>query len=603
MMKQSYIHFQKDDYSFWKFLSLDETCTVETVRERVQTLTQEEKENPFVRFAWKVLQDPYYHDVYKQYRSISKLYEAGFFLDEYEEYPESLYDVNFLTTPFDKIKHHIASSPNEGKPYVVLLTTGGFSPVHIRHMEMMTLAKETMESKGYKVVGGYFSPSHDKYVSQKHNGTAAMHVEKRVYLLEHLLVDSDWLYVDKWESYYNRYSINFTDVITRLEDYLNHHIPTKQGIRVCYVFGGDNAGFMQTFFQKGYAVCVNRTGYNECFEEMKNMFSQEERLAFAEPKEDRDISSSSIRKGDLSLLDERIRNLYQELKEEQVTTKQDVYAIRNDSEEAAYATGITLLKHKKETFSKGFQNILSDTFENHITLQELFLQEQHTQARELLETTYQHMPSLSLDVYVKGDTNLQVSRMFELASGQLQPLHLTHRPGYEVLEQQLQHISKGEYVLIEDDVASGNTLRKITALLPKGVSIGKKLILSDLDENQKDTTFYDIVDMRDFLFGVSQSGLVVTLPNEESVRVPYVLPYVSPISRARIPFGKELSFSLEIWKLNQQFYASLEKEYTVGDMDESFQTLMKYIGFSKETDIVDIMTYHIQKLQRVVENL
>ena len=43
----------------------------------------------------------------------------------------------------------------------MLLTTGAMNPVHIGHIKMMELAKQTVEADGWTVVQGILSPSHD----------------------------------------------------------------------------------------------------------------------------------------------------------------------------------------------------------------------------------------------------------------------------------------------------------------------------------------------------------------------------------------------------------------------------------------------------------
>lgn len=580
-------HFDKDVTPLWDILGLSEDSTIEDVVRRYNALTDDQKRDDHIRVAWKVLRDPYYRDVYKIYRSVKSLECAGFFVDGYEG--EVPYHTEFLTTPFDKIVDYVSNHKSNGKPYMVLLTTGAYSPFHKSHFRIMESAKETMEEAGFQVAGGYFSPSHDEYVSTKDDGRAAMHVEKRTYMVETVIEGSSWLYVDKWEGYYNQYAINFTDVVARLEMYLNRHIPTDCGIKVSYVFGGDNARFARTFIQSGYAVCVNRIGFGKSFEAVKEELQGCSNVYFAEDDGNEWVSSTLARNGHLECLDEKIQTLYNDLQQEKVTnSKDDVFAVRND-----LSMAFPLREEDMNRTVSELTNIIVDAFDGEMSIKEIKCMEQLKQAKRLKEQTKKK--TLSLDVFIRGDINFDISRLFELGTMQFQAKRLTHRPNTLPLEEQVKTFEAGQYLLIEDDVVTGYTLRKMFEMLPDGVEVTETVILSHLDEENKDRKFYDIVDMRDFVFGSKNSGLVVTLPNEELARVPYVLPYTSPITRVSIPMGKELEFSRSVWEFNRAFYERNPR--TLGELDDSFVTLMTYNGFKETDDVLEIIDWHIERLK------
>ena len=44
---------------------------------------------------------------------------------------------------------------------IILVTTGGFSPIHEGHLHTLNIAKKELEKKGYHIAGGYLSPSHE----------------------------------------------------------------------------------------------------------------------------------------------------------------------------------------------------------------------------------------------------------------------------------------------------------------------------------------------------------------------------------------------------------------------------------------------------------
>ena len=114
--------------------------------------------------------------------------------------------------------------------------------------------------------------------------------------------------------------------------------------------------------------------------------------------------------------------------------------------------------------------------------------------------------------------NLSISRLFPIACPQAKPI-LSHRPGSEPLETQLSAIEPGNYVLLDDDVSTGTTLKAIKAMLPDAVRIESDFILLQQDPDAPESRL-DILDCRDFIAGSRNGGLVVSLPGGEFARVP-----------------------------------------------------------------------------------
>lgn len=119
------------------------------------------RKNPKERLSWKILRDKYFFDIYKKYLSIDYVIKARFIDDNYND--EEIYNIDILTTPFNKLKKEYDKKP------VVLLTTGGFYPIHDGHINMMEKAKEYLEKNGYSVLGGYLSPCNNIYTNTKPN--------------------------------------------------------------------------------------------------------------------------------------------------------------------------------------------------------------------------------------------------------------------------------------------------------------------------------------------------------------------------------------------------------------------------------------------------
>ena len=130
--------------------------------------------------------------------------------------------------------------------------------------------------------------------------------------------------------------------------------------------------------------------------------------------------------------------------------------------------------------------------------------------------------------------------------------------------------------------------------LPERINIEQIFLLASMG-NEK---IFDIVDLRDFIIGAENGGLVVRLPNEKIARSPYMLPYVSLKTRATISASKEMEFSIKLWEINKEFYQKIGGNITLGQTDKGFKKLMNYIGFKDDTLLVDICDWHIKKLKQ-----
>lgn len=130
--------------------------------------------------------------------------------------------------------------------------------------------------------------------------------------------------------------------------------------------------------------------------------------------------------------------------------------------------------------------------------------------------------------------------------------------------------------------------------LPERINIEQIYLLASM-LNEK---IFDIVDLRDFIIGVQNGGLVVKLPNGEAARAPYMLPYVCLKTRATISASKEMEISIKLWEMNKEFYQEIGGNITLARTDNGFKKLMNYIGFDDNTLLVDICDWHIRKLKQ-----
>lgn len=604
--------------NLWKILGVAPGSSkqkVDSVYRNKKSLKDDKK----VRLAWKILRDPYYSLAYDQYQSVEIIKQAGFFDDGrgLENDDINAPDLSWFTTPVQKIINNLKLA-TKNQPLAALLATGGFSPIHNGHLEMMEVAKQELKRQGFAVLGGYISPSHDGYVSTKYGGDAEFNYAHRLRICEEAVSGSDWLMVDAWESRYVKVPITLTDVILRLEAYLKKHIPTNQQINVVYVFGSDNAGFSRAFIGKGKCVCVLRDGYEEVVDQLchEPAIKQNKNIIFA-PKVEKEISSSLIRKGIYEKMPKNAELLYSNWRENQknktvVRTSNGLYTIRNESNWAvspwfARRTKGQVIKTKEEFFREFLKN-LKGTFLNvklpdmpmRLDVEIYNLEDQEKFVKKLAESEN----ILNLDVCTNKTFNkLNLSRAFNLSDGQCFSNFLVSRPGYPSVQKQLDAIPSGLYALVEDDMASGYTIKNTLKLLPKRIRISKLVILSEYSKKlstKRNLQFIDIVDFRDFLAGSRDGGLVVILPDSKVVRAPYMLPYVSPAARAKIPPSKEVEFSINMWKLNAKFFRKIRPAILLKETSLAFQNLMKYLGFREGDSMVDICNWHVKKLSASV---
>lgn len=223
----------------------------------------------------KVLSDGFYKYTYK-YLGKNALANAGFLYDknstdktflELEKESFKLFTMNFnkVINNIGLLSEKQVESIKAKKKCYILLSTGSFNPVHKGHIKMFDLAVEKLEKNGQVVIGAYLSPSHDSYVFTK-DERFKLSASDRISLCEKLIDNHSLLSTDSWESLCNISSINFTDVIERLnwllnlklENYIEDQLGEKISIEVVYVFGSDNYTFMDAFIKNGTCVCVPR---------------------------------------------------------------------------------------------------------------------------------------------------------------------------------------------------------------------------------------------------------------------------------------------------------------------------------------------------------
>ena len=578
-----------------------------------------------IRIAWKVLRDPYYSKLYAKTANLESLIEAGWF-DDGANLLETLKvkdATNFLMTPIHKIRDNIKKlSMREGK-LAVLITTGAFSPPHPGHIEMMEKAKLALESKGVHVVGGYLSPSHDQYIREKIQGGDYCEAAFRLSLCEEFIENSDWLMTDGWEALLNSRSINFTDVIERLKSYLSRHIKTDIPFEVYYVFGSDNAGFINAFTSKGAAICVERDDI-DVSDDIITILRESDRdnLLFVEADSNAQhssMSSTKVRKGISLSYPKKIMEKWKRWKRSGFSpikaglTSEIEMRLREEGswllEPWVKERDLSKLQSSLDIFNLSLRNAFKEALRSptdsregysKVSVVPVLLSQQLKEVKE----RFKGRKLISLDTCIEGDQNIEVSRLFDLCESK-KDRGLVSRVGQLSIEEQVRRIPDGEYILIDDDIATGKTIRYVKERLPEGVNILATEALSDIiyqdqvitsNDRDKIVQVSDVCDSRDFLPGSRQGGLVLELPDGEHTRVPYTLPYVQLRYRAKFPISSELNFSRKVWAMSLEFYQSVSPAIQVSETSEGFQKLASYIGFKLETPMSEVCKWHLEYL-------
>lgn len=511
-----------------------------------------------------------------------KLAEAGFFDDGLDpEVVAAPIDVRLLTTPFDKIK------PTEGveRP-VVLLSTGGFCPVHAGHVEMMDRARAALERLGRTVVGGYLSPGHDAYVGPK-VGDGALSTSERISLMDRELESSDWLMTASWEGLYTDRALNYTDVIRHLESWLHAHV--HDSVEVWYVFGADNVGFARAFVKRGRCVCVSRN--DASMREVARdpaVRANSEIVFIEEPGPNYCLSSTLVRRQHRESLPE--------------LAPESWYALRDDLEWATThwqkSTDPATLATALDSFRRGLVGAVEACFGGDAAIRTVQLSGQRS-AMDMLRSAGR---VIGLDPAIPADFHLNTAREFALSAAQTAARRVVARPGSDDLDEQVSRIPAGEYILADDDIATGFTMREARRLLGETRRVTSARSLLDMVAPADSARMIDVCDMRDFLLGATHAGLVVRLPNGALARALYALPWVRPASRMCCPVNRQRQLSLRVWQINFALFSQLD-HLRVEDASPACRQLLSYLGYNGSDSLASVCRWHLDRLESVWADL
>jgi Cytidylyltransferase-like len=451
---------------------------------------------------WKMRRDPYLAPLVAR-DGEAAAWDAGFFLDEDPD-DAPIDDVDWLCTP-------LPTRRAAGDRPAVLLSTGGFCPLHEGHLAMMESARRAAVGAGFDVVAGYLSPGHDDYLRMK-CGPAMIPAPARIeqcVAATARTAEEGWLLVDPWESMHRRVAVNYTDVTARLRAYLRAHFDPR--VEVLYVAGGDNARFALAFTLQGGCVVVGRRGAEAEVARWKQRLGDSSRVLWAEG--DSALASRALR--DPVWRGTRVKRLW----------------LRLEDARAVATLGLSL---------SGFT-----TFQAELVA----LLSRHVDVRTAPLEPADHGPGIiSLDPMLPADHALAISRLFALGGYQL--LGHVARPGTPPLVAQVAAIPPGRYTLRDDDSATGGTLNAARALLGPHVVVERARLSIVHDAGE------EVADSRDFLLGADHGGLTVALPGDRVGRAPYLLPYADPSVRCGLGPDAAHAFSQAVWELNARTFAA-----------------------------------------------
>lgn len=587
----------------------------------------DERQAQASRFIKRASRDPIYASALPflaeadQIQTANALYDAGFFDDgapDNCQYDQVRQPDRWLMTPLQKlINRSMHQDLIKQKRLAVLLTTGGFAPVHYGHLEMMEIARRALEQQGVFVLGGYLSPGHDDYVQPKCQGEAldALH---RLRLCQEAVSESNWLMACGWEALGTDRMVNFTDVILRLQSYLKTNLPfnlaIKDKLEVVYVFGSDNARFARAFLATQACVCVLRPSAEAEFDRFSKdpQISANPRILFAD-NASHNVSSKNIRVNDQSFahaVPPSYWNWSKQLESSANAPASASYYIRDEGQWAishwdtspdtipGYDAALQTFKAKlADLFIACHKEARPPDKVYDVTVEYLALKDQLEAAAKLARGN----SVISLDPCIKGDHDLKVSRSFPL-SAPLSEAEMVARPGSHELSLQIEAIPEGAHILFDDDIFSGSTVQRVQELLPEPITIRAVCALTIRSKNPH-STLLDILDSRDFLAGSHEGGLVLQLPDGSFGRAPYCLPYVSPSERASIPLSQEIEFSIRLWRINKEFFASLPDQIALRQSSPAFTKLMQLAGFDLNATMLEVCQWHLEQLQKMPQYL
>jgi nicotinic acid mononucleotide adenylyltransferase len=520
--------------------------------------------------------DPAYHTLWRETGSLQTLRNSGWLQESDTGSHERLRGLGiwssaFEGTPLTRLLERLEllapksgspCEPSDARPWVVLVATGSFAPLHEGHLALLKAARTHLESMGREVLGAFLSPCHESYVAGKIGDPASAHALTRIAGMRELLHTHDWIEIDPWEALHSGELRNFTTVCKLLEQRLSAQLGCLRPVEIMHVHGSDHAEFTQAFRHHGSCVLVPRPGYPIAHDVLAGL-KDVSRIHIAAPS-DTDISSSTIRKNGghagtrpridhLHLRSEGVTALFPKVDPSHMSFYQDAYS--------RFESGLIAL----------LQSHLPGT---RIQVHRLAVQLERLR-RLLAASPRETCLSIVLDAFAMRAFHqeeaffLPLPRVYGLASA-FESRH-SRVAAPEIVQELNRRIHEHparerlRVRIVDDDRHTGRTLQAAQELLEKTISqapwfprnasamqfLMPPWILNAGATDSSAST--EILDLRDFLWGTERGGLFVRDGMGRFSRKPYQLPWVWPDERASIPPERLLEFCLGLERLNQDF--------------------------------------------------
>lgn len=149
------------------------------------------------------------------------------------------------------------------------------------------------------------------------------------------------------------------------------------------------------------------------------------------------------------------------------------------------------------------------------------------------------------------------------------------RYGYPDLKTQFELMEKGDYVLLDDVIFTGEGAHELILKGRElGRNIGKVIACVSVGVGEKKLSeigvkveslyhFKNVIDevcLRDFIPGLPYSGRPLVTQAGDYLYVPYLLPWGDPNSRISVPKENEIEFSIDCLNLSIEFWSEVAPE-------------------------------------------
>lgn len=260
-----------------------------------------------------------------------------------------------------------------------------------------------------------------------------------------------------------------------------------------------------------------------------------------------------------------------------------VYIIRDEGIHPLTSIKVECDKeYAQRKFMASLRFLLGEVF-NKVAIVTIDMEEQLNKAHMKLKGK----KTISLDSYYKGTYNLEITRLFEIVNNESKFISLVSRDRNASIEEQINKIEPGDYIIVDDDAVGGRTIKYVTELLGVSRKVVGTYLLMDIFRDKNSQPILDVVDCRDFIAG--STGGLTTLVNGLGIeRLPYMYPFIDIEDKANIPYEHVINVSKQLWEMNKQFWIDLGTDIKLKDLGNDFMSVSKYLGLSLEYSMIEV---------------